>query len=178
MCENICNTQIKTLATYVWKEMKYFEQTLATCLWNTCNICNICKHPPIYFCNIKMKQSQHTSKTSETCANTPLIFFFGGVSRAGWDGGVGLPEWSAEWVARRPDGDAMMKHLRFDNLLTEFSYLNFTTVVLLGAWLKGIPVFLSSLNSVKILEVLTSADGREHSSIHIWHYYSRLLTQI
>ena len=24
------------------------------------------QHPPIYFCNIKMKQLQHTSKTSET----------------------------------------------------------------------------------------------------------------
>jgi nitrite reductase/ring-hydroxylating ferredoxin subunit len=31
--------------------MKYFEQTLVTFIWNTCNICNI----SIYFCNIRMK---------------------------------------------------------------------------------------------------------------------------
>lgn len=54
----------------------------------------------------------------------------------------------------------------FDNLLLEFSYLNFTTVILLGAWLKGTCVFLSSLNSVKILQFLTSAEGESiHQSI-------------
>jgi hypothetical protein len=32
MFENICNIQIKTLAIYVWKQMKQFKQMLATCL--------------------------------------------------------------------------------------------------------------------------------------------------
>jgi hypothetical protein len=27
----ICNIQIKMIATYVWKQIKHFEQTLATC---------------------------------------------------------------------------------------------------------------------------------------------------
>jgi hypothetical protein len=38
MYKTICNVQIKMLATYVCKHMKQFEQTLATCLCNTCNI--------------------------------------------------------------------------------------------------------------------------------------------
>ena len=42
--------------------MKYFKQTLATYMYSHCNMCNI----PIYFCNIYMKQLQHTSETSET----------------------------------------------------------------------------------------------------------------
>jgi hypothetical protein len=35
---------------------------LATYVYNHCNICNI----PLYLCNIRMKHSQHTSKTIET----------------------------------------------------------------------------------------------------------------
>jgi hypothetical protein len=55
MRENICNIQIKMLATYVWKHMKQFEQRLQHV-----------QYPPIYFCNIHMKQLQHVSETSET----------------------------------------------------------------------------------------------------------------
>ena len=46
--------------------MKHWEQTVATYVYNHCNICNI----PIYFCNIRMKHLKHTyetSKTLETC---------------------------------------------------------------------------------------------------------------
>jgi hypothetical protein len=49
--------------------MKHFEQTLATCFCNTCNIYNILIYfcnIPIYFCNIHVKHLQHTSETSET----------------------------------------------------------------------------------------------------------------
>jgi hypothetical protein len=38
------------------------ERTLAICVYNHCNMCNI----TIYFCNIHMKHLQHISKTSET----------------------------------------------------------------------------------------------------------------
>jgi hypothetical protein len=43
------------------KQMKHFQQTLATYVYSYCNICNI----RIYFCNIYMKYLQHTSETSE-----------------------------------------------------------------------------------------------------------------
>jgi hypothetical protein len=38
------------------KQMKYWEQKLATYVWNHRNICNIL----IYFQNIRMKHLQHT----------------------------------------------------------------------------------------------------------------------
>jgi hypothetical protein len=44
------------------KQIKHLEQTLTTYVYSHCNICNI----PIYFCNIHIKQLQHTSETSET----------------------------------------------------------------------------------------------------------------
>ena len=44
------------------KQMKHQEQKLTTYVYNHCNICNI----SIYFCNIRVKQSKHTSKASET----------------------------------------------------------------------------------------------------------------
>ena len=62
MCENICNIQITTLATYVEKKMKYWERKLETCVYNHCNICN----NPIYFCNIHLNHLQHASDPSET----------------------------------------------------------------------------------------------------------------
>jgi hypothetical protein len=43
------------------KQMKHFEQTLATYVYCHCNI-------PIYFCNIHMKHLQYTSETLETYA--------------------------------------------------------------------------------------------------------------
>jgi hypothetical protein len=68
------------------KQMKYFIQTLATCLWNTCNNLN-------YFCNIRIKHLQHTSETSETLEtyacnmrfqrNISLLFRNGGSSARG-----------------------------------------------------------------------------------------------
>jgi hypothetical protein len=81
--------QMKTLATYVQKQLKHMSKTLAktyatsrqnTCkhmsgktnetlehtlehiVYSHCNMCNI----PIYFYNIKMKHLQHPDKTSET----------------------------------------------------------------------------------------------------------------
>jgi hypothetical protein len=42
--------------------MKHKEQKLATYMYNYCDICNI----SICFSNIRMKQLQHTTKTSET----------------------------------------------------------------------------------------------------------------
>jgi hypothetical protein len=60
---NIYNIQTNTLATYVWKkQIKYWEYKLTTYVYNHCNIYNI----PIHFCNIRMKNLQYTSKTSET----------------------------------------------------------------------------------------------------------------
>jgi hypothetical protein len=62
--------------------MKHFEQTLATRLWNTFNICNIL----IYICNIHIKHLQHTSdniwwyETLETYSCTKGE----GEARAGW----------------------------------------------------------------------------------------------
>ena len=44
------------------KEMKHWKQKLTIYVYNHSNICNI----PIYFCNIHMKQLQHTYKISET----------------------------------------------------------------------------------------------------------------
>jgi hypothetical protein len=38
--------------------MKHWEQTLATYVYNHCNICNI----SIYFCNTHIKHLQHTLK--------------------------------------------------------------------------------------------------------------------
>jgi hypothetical protein len=52
--------------------MKHWRQTLATYVYNHCNICNIsiyfCNicNILIYFCNIHMKHLQHTPKTAET----------------------------------------------------------------------------------------------------------------
>ena len=43
------------------KLMENWEQTLATYVYNHCNICSI----PIHFCNIYMKHLQHTSETYE-----------------------------------------------------------------------------------------------------------------
>jgi hypothetical protein len=31
MCETYAISTSKTIATYIWKQMKHFEQTLATC---------------------------------------------------------------------------------------------------------------------------------------------------
>ena len=42
--------------------MKYLERTLATYVYNYCNMCNI----TIYFCNIHMKHLQHTPEIIET----------------------------------------------------------------------------------------------------------------
>ena len=44
------------------KQMTHWGRTLATYVYNHCNMCNI----PIYFCNIRMKHLKHISKTSET----------------------------------------------------------------------------------------------------------------
>jgi hypothetical protein len=52
--KHTCNVRLK--------KMKYWEQKLATYVYNYCNICNI----SIYFCNIHMKHLQHTFETSET----------------------------------------------------------------------------------------------------------------
>jgi hypothetical protein len=80
MCENICNIQINTLATYVEK-----NETLRTeaCNIHHCNICNI----PIYFCNIHLKHVQHTSETLEmyVCNMRFSPFFRVTQSRAGND---------------------------------------------------------------------------------------------
>ena len=43
------------------KQIKHWEQTFATYVYNHCNICNIL----IYFYNIHTKRLQHTSNTSE-----------------------------------------------------------------------------------------------------------------
>jgi len=60
---NICNIQIKTLATYVWKQLKYLEHTLETYMyshWNMCNIPNLLlQHPDEHICNIQMKHLKH-----------------------------------------------------------------------------------------------------------------------
>ena len=53
--KHTCNIRLK-------KQVKHWEQTFATYVYNHCNIYNI----PIYFCNIRMKQLKHTSKTTET----------------------------------------------------------------------------------------------------------------
>jgi hypothetical protein len=58
----ICNIQINKLATYVSKTDGHWEKTLATYVYNHCNICDI----PIYFCNVYLKHLQHTFKTFET----------------------------------------------------------------------------------------------------------------
>jgi hypothetical protein len=42
--------------------MKHWEHTLATYVYNHCNICNIL----IYFCNIHMKHLKHISETTKT----------------------------------------------------------------------------------------------------------------
>jgi hypothetical protein len=44
------------------KQIKHWEQKLATYVYNHCDICNI----PIYFCNIRVKHLQHTFKTFRT----------------------------------------------------------------------------------------------------------------
>jgi hypothetical protein len=69
--KNACNIRLK--------QMKYFEQTLATWLWNTCNICNI----PIYFCSNHTKHLQHTSEISENTWNIHLQHMRGEIG-AGW----------------------------------------------------------------------------------------------
>jgi hypothetical protein len=54
-----------TLAVYKRRQMKHLRHTsgtLATYVYNYCNMCNF----PIYFYNIRMKQLKHTSKTIET----------------------------------------------------------------------------------------------------------------
>jgi len=63
MCETYATSRSKRVQ-HTSKTVKHFQQTLATCLWNTCSIsiCNI----SIYFCNIHMKHLKHTSETSET----------------------------------------------------------------------------------------------------------------
>jgi hypothetical protein len=62
---NICNIQIKTLATYIWnrwnilnKILQHVSKTLATYATYATF--------PIYFCNVHIKQLQHSSETSET----------------------------------------------------------------------------------------------------------------
>jgi hypothetical protein len=63
MCEIYATSQIKhTCNIPLKKQMKHWRHTLATYVYNHCNICNI----PIYFCNIRVKQLKHTSKASET----------------------------------------------------------------------------------------------------------------
>ena len=44
------------------RQMEHLERTLATYVYNHCNMCNIM----IYFCNIQMKHLQHISEISET----------------------------------------------------------------------------------------------------------------
>jgi hypothetical protein len=61
MCKTY-TTSRSSACSICLKEMKHFEQTLATYLWNTCNIYNIW----INFCNIQMKHLKYTSKTLET----------------------------------------------------------------------------------------------------------------
>ena len=53
--KHTCNIRLK-------KQVKHWEQTFATYVYNHCNICNI----QIYFCNIHTKHLQHISETSET----------------------------------------------------------------------------------------------------------------
>jgi hypothetical protein len=50
--KNTCSIRPKT-------QMKHWEQTFMTYLYNYCNI-------PIYFCNIHLNHLQHISETPET----------------------------------------------------------------------------------------------------------------
>jgi hypothetical protein len=59
--------------------MEHLEQTLATCMYSHCNICNI----SIYFCYIHVKQLKHTSKTLEN------ICLQHAISAKTWHGRVG-----------------------------------------------------------------------------------------
>jgi hypothetical protein len=65
-----------TLVTYKRRQMKHLRRaskTLATYVYNHCNICNF----PIYFCNIRMKQLKHTYETTKTLETwrrrTPMV---------------------------------------------------------------------------------------------------------
>jgi hypothetical protein len=86
----------KTITSYVWKhmqhsnkhtcnihtsekkQMKHWEQELATYVYNHCNI-------TIYFCNIRMKYLQHTSETFKTLSaeTSPCCLKNGGSSACG-----------------------------------------------------------------------------------------------
>ena len=64
---NICVKHIQRPDKHTYnirlkKQMKHLEQTLATYVYNHCNICNVL----IYFCNIYMKHLQHAYKTPKT----------------------------------------------------------------------------------------------------------------
>jgi hypothetical protein len=49
MCETYATSSLdkKKITTDVWKQMKHFEQTLATCFSNTYDICNVCNIPDL-----------------------------------------------------------------------------------------------------------------------------------
>jgi len=66
MCETYATPKINTIATCLRKQVKHLKHTLATCVYNHCNICNI----PNYFCNINVKHLQHTNETSEHLKHT------------------------------------------------------------------------------------------------------------
>jgi hypothetical protein len=51
-CCNICKHPDQNACNIRLEQMRHFEQTLATCLWNTCNT-------PDLLCNIPKKQLQH-----------------------------------------------------------------------------------------------------------------------
>jgi hypothetical protein len=61
--KHICNMRLET-------RMKQTSETSKTLETYACNMplkqLQHMQHPPIYFCNVHMKQMQHTSETSET----------------------------------------------------------------------------------------------------------------
>ena len=55
MCKTYATPKINTIATCLRKQVKHLKHTLATCVYNHCNICNI-----------DVKHLQHTSEISKT----------------------------------------------------------------------------------------------------------------
>ena len=82
MCEYMQHPNKHTCNIRLKKEMKHWEQTFITYVYNHCNIYNI----TIYFCNIHMKYLQHTFETCETletCAFSKT-WQSSGRSEGGW----------------------------------------------------------------------------------------------
>jgi hypothetical protein len=100
--------------------MKHWEEKLATCVYNHCNIYNI----PIHFLNIRMKYLQHTFETCEILETYVCNMHFSTTSPYCWGEWRLVDVWSLLRQRPRSRSEEDDAHIEFKDAID-------------GSWRKG-----------------------------------------